>query len=168
MLKENSGVTLLLLVVTIIVLGILASITIYSGKSTIKQSKYYDAIHQMKVMQSKVNEWYEDKKNGDETSWDKGETSIETTGKLEECNIAYNSVRDNNLTDSNIGEFSKFRYFSNECIKNDLDIDGIKYDFLINIESRSVILVEGIELDGVYYYSLNEIEDEQYNVDYTE
>lgn len=61
-----------------------------------------------------------------------------------------------------------FKYFSQETINNDLDIDGIKYDFIINIESRYVILVDGIERNGTYYYSLGEIEDEGYNVDYIE
>lgn len=61
-----------------------------------------------------------------------------------------------------------FKYFSQETINNDLDIDGIKYDFIINIESRYVILVDGIERNGTYYYSLGEIEGEGYNVDYIE
>ena len=61
-----------------------------------------------------------------------------------------------------------FKYFSQETINNDLDIDGIKYDFIINIESRYVILVDGIERNGIYYYSLGEIEDEGYNIDFIE
>ncbi len=61
-----------------------------------------------------------------------------------------------------------FKYFSKESIKNDLDIEGIDYDFMINIDTRCVILVDGIPYKGIAYYSLGEIEGEQYNVDYTE
>lgn len=39
---------------------------------------------------------------------------------------------------------------------------------MLNIDTRSVILVNGIEHDGTTYYSLGEIDGEQYNVDYTE
>ena len=55
MLEENSGITMISLVVTVIVLMILASITTYSGLETAKDAKYYNAINQMKVMQAQVN-----------------------------------------------------------------------------------------------------------------
>ena len=61
-----------------------------------------------------------------------------------------------------------FKYFSKECIKDNLDIEEISYDFMINIDTRSVILVDGIENNGITYYSLGEIEGEQYNVNYVE
>ena len=64
MLKQNKGITMISLVVTVIVLMILASITTYSGISTAKESRYYNAVHQMKVMQSEVNSWYENQKDG--------------------------------------------------------------------------------------------------------
>ena len=49
-----------------------------------------------------------------------------------------------------------------------MSIDGITYDFMINVENRYVILVDGIERDNKTYYYLGEIDGEQYNVDYTE
>ena len=61
-----------------------------------------------------------------------------------------------------------YKYFSKECIKDDLDIEGINYDFIINLDSRYVILVDGVQNEGKYFYSLGEIEGEQYNVDYVE
>lgn len=39
---------------------------------------------------------------------------------------------------------------------------------MINLDTRCVILVDGIKKDETYYYSLGEIEGEQYNVDYQE
>ena len=65
-------------------------------------------------------------------------------------------------------ELSGYKYFSKESIKDDLDIEGIDYDFIINIDTRSVILVDGIKKDETVYYSLGEIEVEQYNVEYKE
>ena len=167
MLKQNRGITIISLVVTVIVLIILASITTYSGVSTARESRYYDAVHQMKVMQSEVNSWYEEKKDGDESNWNKG-VLLSSSGKETKCFTAYNSARDNNLNGTDIGQIADFKYFSKDVIKDDLDIEGISYDFIINLNTRSVILVDGIEKDEKIYYSLGEIEGEQYNVDYIE
>lgn len=117
----------------------------------------------MKIMQSKVNEWYEQKKDGNTTEWDKGQKMNEISN-LDQCTKAFYSVKQS----GNPGKIEKYRYFSKECITNDLSIDGITYDFMINVENRYVILVDGIERDNKTYYYLGEIDGEQYNVDYTE
>ena len=167
MLKNNRGITMMALVITVIVLIILASITTYSGVSTIRESRFYKAISEMKVMQAAVNEWYEDYKIGDSSIWDKG-VSLNSSGKNEQITKAYNSAKTNNLNGTDIGDITGYKFYSSNLIVDDLDIDGISYDFIINIETRNVILVDGIERKGVTYYSLNEIEEEQYNVGYVE
>lgn len=167
MIRRNKGITMISLVITIIVLIILASITTYSGISTTRDARYYNAIHEMKVMQAKVNEWYEENKNDESTDWDKG-VLIANSGKTEACAKAYTIANRNNISESDIGEITDYKYFSKECISDELDIEGIDYDFLINLNTRYVILVDGIESDGVTYYSLGEIDGEQYNVKYDE
>ena len=167
MIRRNKGITMISLVITIIVLIILASITTYSGLSTTRDARYYNAIHEMKVMQTKVNELYEENKNAESTDWDKG-VLIANSGKTEACINAYTIANRNNISESNIGEITDYKYFSKECISDELDIEGIDYDFLINLNTRYVILVDGIERDGVTYYSLGEIDGEQYNVKYNE
>lgn len=167
MIRRNKGITMISLVITIIVLIILASITTYSGISTTRDARYYNAIHEMKVMQAKVNEWYEENKNDESTDWDKG-VLIANSGKTEDCVNAYTIANRNNISESDLGEITDYKYFSQECISDELDIEGIDYDFLINLNTRYVILVDGIKKDGVTYYSLGEIDGEQYNVKYVE
>ena len=53
--KKSNGVTLISLVITIIVLIILASISVYSGKNTIKSSKFTKFKTELEIMQSQVN-----------------------------------------------------------------------------------------------------------------
>ena len=113
MLKQNKGITMISLVVTVIVLMILASITTYSGISTAKESRYYNAVQQMKIMQSEVNSWYENQKDGDKTEWNKG-LLLSSSGKETQCFTAYNSAKDNNLNGSDIGKIADFKYFSKE------------------------------------------------------
>ena len=102
MLKENRGITMISLVVTVIVLMILASIATYSGISTVRDARYYDGIHQMKAMQAEVNNWYEQKKDGDESKWNLGKP-ITSSSKEEQCVKAYTSAKQNNLTGTDIG-----------------------------------------------------------------
>lgn len=106
MLKESRGITMISLVVTVVVLMILASITTYSGISTARDSRYYNGIHQMKVMQAEVNSWYENKKDGDESSWNQG-VLLSSSGKETQCLQAFNSAKNNNLTGSDIGTITR-------------------------------------------------------------
>ena len=57
--KHNSGITLVSLVITIIVLLILASITVYSGVSTVRSARLTKFTAELKIMQQKVNELYD-------------------------------------------------------------------------------------------------------------
>lgn len=164
MLKNNKGITLIALAITIIILIILTSIATYTGFSTVKDSKYYDAVSQMRTMQAKVNEFYEDYKNGDTSFLDKG-TTIAEGGKETQAIKAYNSTKQNNLNGTDIGEYTDYKYYSKDVIENELDIEGIDYDFIINIEKRMVILIDGVKRNEVTYYSLCEIDGEQYNVE---
>lgn len=161
MIKSNKGITIIALVIMIVILLILASISSYSGIETIKLSKYNNAVSEMKVMQTKVNEIYEEYKSGDDTVLSYGTAIIDSENKARE---AYNSVKDTNS--DIVGELDDYRYYNVDYIKDTLDIEGISYDFIINIKNRMVILVNGIEYDGDIYYSLCQIDGEIYNVQY--
>lgn len=168
MLKKNKGVTLIALVVTVIVLLILASIGTYSGLDAVRSSKYYEAISELKIMQGKINELYEENKSAEKTGANKKEYGVEisSSGKTQEISKAYLSVETNNVTGENIGNISDYRYFSKNYIKDTLDLEGIKYDFIANLKTRTVILLDGFTKDGQTYYALCQIEGEQYNINY--
>ena len=56
--KNEKGITLASLVITIIVLMILASIVTYSGVGTIRYTNYNKAKAEIEMMQANVNTWY--------------------------------------------------------------------------------------------------------------
>ena len=58
--KENRGITLISLIVTIIVLMIIAGITIYNGKSTITQAQLEGLRTNMLLIQAKAKEYVEE------------------------------------------------------------------------------------------------------------
>lgn len=162
MIKNNRGITLIILVVMIVLLIILASISVNSGTETISLSKYNNAVSEMKVMQAKVNELHEEYVSGDDTV----KNEIENYGSLTDAKAinAYNSVKDSNS--DIVGSINDYRYYSVDYINDTLDTEGISHDFIINIKNRMVILVDGITYDGMTYYSLCQIDGETYNVQY--
>ncbi|MCI8412163.1 MAG: hypothetical protein HFJ40_07060 [Clostridia bacterium] len=67
--KNNKGITLITLVVTVIVIGILASVATYSGIEVINSSKLTRFTTEMKLIQTKVNEIYEDEDITSKERW---------------------------------------------------------------------------------------------------
>ena len=167
MLKNSNGVTLIALTVTIIVLGIIATIGTYTGLETIENARYSNAISELKSMQAKINEIYEKYKDSDDETKLKIENQGKSISEVEDkADIAYESVLTNKKNNDNIGSLEDYRYYQSDYIKETLDLDAINMDFLVNIKTRTIMLVNGVIKDGVTYYSLSEIDGEQYNVEY--
>lgn len=148
--KKSNGVTLISLVITIIVLIILASISVYSGKNTIKSSKFTKFKTELEIMQSQVNMLNEKYKK-----------------KIEELpeGAHFNEIGEEISLVSNVDEIftevgendkSGYRYYDKITLK-DLGIDGLENEFLVNVATRKVISTEGFEYEGTVYYTLEQI-----------
>ena len=162
--QKNKGITLIALVTMVIIVLILASVGTTTGLSVIRQSKYNRAVGEMKIMQTKINEMYDEYKSG-ELNVDNLGTSINNIPSSIQsmANTAYNSVYE---TNQKIGSIDDFKYLSADDIKNTLDVDGVEGDYIINIKTREVILINGTKNDGEMYYSLSQIDTEQFNIEY--
>lgn len=145
MIRENKGITLIALTITIIVLIILASVATYSGISTIKSSKLNKFKQELEIMQSEVQVLYE--KYKDEETIDVGK-EISGSGKEEQAEIAFDGAEETNT--------SGYRLFDAEEIEK-LGIEGIEREYLLDIMNRKVISLEPFEQDGKAYYTLNQM-----------
>ena len=96
MVRENKGITLIALTITIIILLILASITTYSGISTIKSSKLNKFKQELEIMQSEVQVLYE--KYKDEETIDVGKEISGSGGKEEQAEIAFDGAEETNTS----------------------------------------------------------------------
>ena len=65
--REENGITFASLVIAVIVLIILASIGMWSGKKTVQSSKFYNIQAQMRSLQSAINTMYSEYELADET-----------------------------------------------------------------------------------------------------
>ena len=156
---NSKGITLIALVVTIIVLLILASIATYSGIQIIESSKITTFTAEMKIMQTQVNSIYD--------QWKRGEVNKDELGKDLEYNSEVKEQASKVLTtELGLKDTTGYRYYDQETIKK-LGIEGVKQEFFINIETRDVVSYKGLKYKGDMYYTLIQLPDGLYNVDYT-
>ena len=149
---NKKGITLISLIVTIVVLLILASIATYSGVGIIRQSKLNRFTTEMKVMQTEVNDLYDRYSNGED---------VLNLGK------ELDSQADKVFTSeaSGITDKTGYRYYDQETIQS-LGIDGVEEEFFVNVQKRSVVSYLGFEYEGTTYYTLDQLPNGLYNVDY--
>lgn len=159
-LKDNrKGITLVSLVITIVVLLILASIATYSGIEVIKSSRLTTFTTEMKIMQTQVNELYQRYKDGDNTVLGLGK---DLDSVSEQANKVF-TEKESGITDQN-----EYQYFDQNTIKNVLKIEGVEGEFFVNIKNRSVVSYQGFQYEGKTYYTLEQLPNGLYNVEYME
>lgn len=192
--KNNSGITLVSLVITIIVLLILASITVYSGISTVRSARLTKFTTELKMMQQKVNELYDyytnnksitvnnvvytggkeqaDAEQGqEETEVTPPETTDENKGIQEIGKDPAEFFNPNRLEEifsaegSGITSSSGYKYYDTETLQG-LELENMEYEFFVNVATRSVVSIEGFNDYGNIYYTLDQVPDGIYNVEY--
>lgn len=158
--KENmeSGVTLVALAVTIIVIIIIAGIATSAGVDNIRNSKRVAFITELEMIQEKVNTIYEKRKlNKEDIPYYNAlgqDVSVIETGKLSEI-LKGNSEKG-------------YRYFSKENLSK-LDLENIEQDVMINFDTRDVASVDGFLIDGKMCYRLSDIPSYQgQNIEYVD
>ena len=179
--EKNSGITLVSLVITIIVLIILASITVYSGISTIRSSRLTKFTTELKMMQQKVNELYDSYTNNKSVTVNgieyvgKGQAATETTQSIpgiqeigENPDGIFNTSRLEEIFSeegSGITDKTGYMYYDTETITA-LGLENMEYEFFVNVAKRSVVSIEGFNDYGKRYYTLDQVPDGVYNVEY--
>ena len=179
--KNNAGITLVSLVITIIVLIILASISVYSGISTVRSAKLTKFTTELKIMQQKVNELYDSYMNNRTVNVNgieyvgKGQAATETEEAkqgVQEIGKVPESIFNTNRLDeifseegSGIIDRTGYRYYDIETIQA-LGLEDMEYEFFVNVETRSVVSIEGFNDYGKTYYTLDQVPNGVYNVEY--
>ena len=158
MLKDNKGITLSALVITIIVLIIIASIAAISGISATHYIKYQNAKSQFQVVQSKIDSLYSEYNNlnniTEKENWknDKFAGVIKYSDFANKLDSSIVSQTLDGLTIDSTNQ-DNYMYLSAEFIKNNLQLDGITYNFIVNLDEREVRLYGGVEYQNKMYYS---------------
>lgn len=157
---NENGITLVALVITVIIMLILASVGINTGKGTIEYAKFNKIKSELTILQTKVNELNE-----------KGNTDIGQKISNTQKEILNNEIVSGIIYKDKTEEEKKtiesgFRFISSNEIKSKLGLDGFDRSYLINVEYRYVVSCEGFTYKGITYYMIDQIDDGMYNVGY--
>lgn len=142
--KDSKGITLVVLIITVIIMLILASVATYTGIDTYKQARVMEYVQQMQLIQSKVDEIVG--ASNQEELLNLG-AEITTSEQIDAIDSAY----ENGEVTSN--DKNTYRYLSKNDLNNILSIDDSSDDVMINFETREVVSVNDVKYNGVTYHT---------------
>lgn len=142
--KDNNGITLVVLIITVILMLVLASVTIYTGIDTYKQARVVEYVQEMQLIQSKVDEIVVTSSKEDLL---KLGTEVTSNEQIDAIGSAYanGEVTSNDKT--------TYRYLSKNDLNNIFSIDDSSDDVMINFATREVVSVNGVKYNEITYYT---------------
>lgn len=167
--KNEKGITLVTLIITIIVLLILASTATYTGVEVMQNSAFTVFNSEMKILQTEVNSTQEKIEIDQEENKKINNKLISEIGKSIPNNSDIDTMKNNMRTQwQTTVDLTDYRYFDSDDLKNDLNIEEIKRvtPVLINLQTGSVISIKGVQNHGKIYYKLDQMPDNVNKIDY--
>lgn len=149
--SNEKGITLTTLVVTIIVIAIIASVSVYVGTDIVKQANLQNVNTNMMLIQAKVKTISEQAKFNKDTSNYKGKKLIEVVGNRKVDELVSNSI---------IEDQEKYYLLSQDDL-NEMGFEKIQIEdgYIVNYETNEIIYVKGFEANKQTYYKLSEMKD---------
>lgn len=140
---NQKGITIIALIITIIVMLILASVTIYVGTGSIEYSKVVKFVSYMQAIQKQVDliAEYEDYTQYGDDLTDDQKTNLQTI-----------IANDETIMTSDI-DSTYLKAFNKNKISSDFELDDIDDEIVVNFQTREVISLRGIMYEGVMYYT---------------
>lgn len=164
--KKQSGVTLITLAITIVVLGILATITIINSVDTYLRMNFENYLAQLDELQAAVDNMCEKYKTEGYTSYLDAENGffIKKYNKIPgTLAIAENKENARNVILKYFNGNPAFHdgfvfYFSADEVEEYFNIKGIEFDIIVDFSTRYVYSVEGkksVDSDEIIYSLLD-------------
>lgn len=152
--KNSKGITLVSLVITIIILILITSVTVYTGTNVIKQVTLQNVNTDMMLIRAKVKTMEEQAKFNKDNSNYKGTPLIDV----------HDNKKIDKLVDEEIVEdITKYYLLSKEDLNSmGLEKIDIADGYLVNYESEEIIYVRGLKKEDNMYYKLSDIKDLKY------
>lgn len=156
--NKNNGITLTSLVITIVILLLISTITINVGMGAYNVAKEQNFISQLKLIQSKVDNFVEETEDFERYQFTKlseisslDSEAYELFGDIISDPQAYNIDINHSWNNELDGDIENYYYFKND----DLEKIGLKDQEItvaINFKTRNVIAQKGILVDKEKYY----------------
>lgn len=145
--KSNKGITLIIVIMTVVLLTILMGLAITSSIDTYNKSKFISFETNMKLIQKKVDMALEER-----IDYKTLGHSLNEEQKAKLATIIAND--NNNMISTEDPSAETLRYFSSNDINEDFELSDIRGEFVINFANREVISLDGAEKNNVMYYTI--------------
>ncbi len=147
--KNQKGITIVSLIITIIILLIIGGTTVYIGTSVIKQATLQTINTNMMLIQAKTKTIAEQAKFNNNQDNYKGTVLSEVLG---------NKKIDKLLEIGIIEDTSKYYLLSkDDLVSMGLEKIEIEDGYIVNYETEEVIYVKGYDNDGITYHKLTDM-----------
>lgn len=159
--KTEHGITLIVLITTVVLMITLAAVAINAGYDSIESTKLQAFNYELQQVQCKVDAIHEKIKNGDMSYIILGSNITENSRALATLKAVtgmdYNNIPSNERENYYYNEtYTTYRYVSQRTLMDYLDISSDAGDMIINFITREVISVDGFTYKGTTYYRLGD------------
>lgn len=145
--KDDKGITLVILIIFIIIIGLFAGTITYNGITLLRQSQKTAFLQELQIIQEKVNIIYEKIKTGD---------IIYDENYLRDCVLGLNGNLDNIPSEKTSSNHSDFRKLDSKEDFTLIGLDDIQRTYYINFKTAEVISEYGFEDGDTIYYNLED------------
>ena len=160
--KKETGITMVALIITIILMIILITATVNYGVNSLRTIKFQNFRYELEQVLGKVDTIYEKIKLGETDYFMIGENVTDNEEAKNTLQIArqinYSNILDSQKDNYYYREtYTYYRYLTQYEVQNLFDISSEPGDLIINFKTRDVISVQGFTFDDRTYYSLSEL-----------
>lgn len=147
--KGNEGVTILQIVITIIVMMLILSASVFYGVNTTKEAKIAATYNEIKEIETAIKE--AEVRNKIEIL----DNSIKILGEYEAPKIDVSAYA--TQLAGKTGDFYYLDFTSSRKLSNVFDIERVKNDYLLEIDNLNIYMVDGIDINDTTLYDAKEI-----------
>lgn len=154
--RNEKGITLMMLVITIIITLMIAVSAAYSGISTYKGMKVKTFSEQLSIIKERVNIT----KTKAQTN---SEVDLKSLGKeITEEKLGrglFTRIKNAVVNSKEEIDIENLRYFDSNLLKQELGVDIDDMEVLINFENSLIISVNGVEYENQKVYTQKQIDE---------
>lgn len=149
--RSEKGITLAILIITVIVMLILAGVSIEIGTNSLDSTRLQGFYTQLEIVQKRVD----DIATTNESYVDSGGNIIYLKNTGKDLTDVQNTFLQNIIQSENLDvDVTNFRYFTVEDLEGILQLSEIDYNLFIDFDNRIIIAEDGIKIGETTYHVL--------------
>lgn len=134
--KDNKGITIIALIITVIIMLILLSVATYTGANAYKNAKVSKFVTKMQLLQSKIDDL-----SNDEIE----DLDLDIASTEDQVTAIQNAYNNHEISSNNP---NSYKVFEVDDILNILNVENIQNEIMVNFETREIVSTIGVEYNN--------------------